>query len=118
MGKRKGANRIKKKKKYQFDLRDESVAPLIGNECCRRVESGDVQRSRAGAQSGWKWGVAARDDGLEMHAAAKSGREVISFVFVRRVGERHRRATHTRPDLLFSYLFISPQLSLMFQSAE
>lgn len=94
------------------------MAPLIGNECCRRVESGDVQRSRAGAQSGWKWGVAARDDGLETHAAAESGREVISSVFVRRGGERHRRATHARPHLLFNYLFISPQLSLMFQSTE
>lgn len=74
-----------------------------------------VQEPRAAGSGGWQ---RARDDGLEMHAAAKSGREVISFVFVRRVGERHRRATHARPDLLFSYLFISPQLSLMFQSAE
>lgn len=41
-----------KKKDCQFDLRDESVAPLIGNECCCRVESGDVQRSSAGTQSG------------------------------------------------------------------
>lgn len=49
---RKGANRIKKRKEDQFDLRDESVAPLIGNECCCRVESGNVHRSSAGAQSG------------------------------------------------------------------
>lgn len=93
MGGRKGANRIKKKD-CQFDLRDESVAPLIGNECCCRVESGDVQRSRAGTQSGRGRGEgvggAARDDELEMHAAAKSGREVISPVFVRGVGERYR----------------------------
>lgn len=109
MGKRKGANRLKKKKKYQFDLRDESVAPLIGNECCRRVESGDVQRSRAGAQSGWKWGVAARDDGLETHAAAKSGREVISSVFVRRGGER-QSASHERkaPFAFQLFIYFSP----------
>lgn len=73
------------------------MAPLIGIECCCRVQSGESVC------------VAARDDGLEMHTAAKSGQEVISSVFVRRVGERYRRAMHARLDLLFNYLFISLQ---------
>lgn len=113
-GERKGANRIKKKlpvwlegwkcgsSNWNWMLLQSGVGRCL-EKLCRNPK--------------WGWvgvGGGARDDRLKMHAAAKSGQKVISSAFVR----RHRWATHTRPDLLFNYLFISLQLSLMFQSAE
>lgn len=69
-------------------------------------------------EEGGQGGVGGGGDGLEMHAAAECGREVISSVFVQQLGERYRWATYARPHLLFKYVFISPLLSLMFPSAE